>query len=305
MAMTPERELHPGVRLLATDKRGPHRWHVVARAWALGRANPLGVLGLLLILTLIVVGLFAPLIAPYPINGFSGLPSRAPTSEHIFGTDKFGQDIFSRVVFGARISLKVGFFAVGLGTIAGMAVGIVSGYAGGALDMLVQRGVDTLIAFPQLILLLIIIRVLGPSITNVILVVALGIIPGVARVVRGAVLSERQNQYIDAAHALGASDARIVLRHLAPNVMPLGIVIATTLLGTAILAEASLSFLGLGVPPPNPSWGADVSASRTSFPINTWAALFPGLAISLTVLGFNLLGDALRDILDPRLRGSR
>jgi peptide/nickel transport system permease protein len=185
----------------------------------------------------------------------------------------------------------------------GMVIGIVSGYAGGTLDSIVQRCVDTAIAFPQIILLLMVIRVLGPSLFNVILVVAIGIIPGVARVVRGAVLSERRNQYVEAAQAVGASHARIVARHLAPNVLPLGIVVATTLLGTAILAEASLSFLGLGVPPPNPSWGADVSAARTSFPINIWAALFPGLAISLTVLGFNLFGDTLRDVLDPRLRG--
>lgn len=277
----------------------------LARIWNLMRANPLGMLGGFLILVLVVTGVFAPLIAPYPINQFSGIPSRGPAPDHIFGTDKFGQDIFSRVVHGARISLKVGFFAVGLGTLAGMAVGIISGYTGGLADTIVQRAVDTAIAFPQLILLLIVIRVLGPSIVNVILVVAIGIIPGVARVVRGAVLSERQNQYVEAARAIGASGPRIMARHLAPNVVPLGIVIASTLLGTAILAEASLSFLGLGIPPPNPSWGADISAARTSFPINTWAALFPGIAISLTVLGFNLLGDTLRDILDPRLRGSR
>ena len=279
------------------------RWRL-GRLWGVMRANPLGLFGGVLILVLIVVGVFAPLIAPYPINTFSGIPAQGPTAGHIFGTDKFGQDIFSRVVHGARISLEVGFIAVGLGTLAGMAVGIASGYLGGLVDTVVQRCVDTAIAFPQIILLLIVIRVLGPSIVNVILVVAIGIIPGVARVVRGAVLSERQNQYVEAARAMGASDVRVIVRHLTPNVLPLGIVIATTLLGSAILAEASLSFLGLGIPPPNPSWGADISASRTSFPINTYAALFPGLAISLTVLGFNLLGDSLRDILDPRLRGS-
>jgi ABC-type dipeptide/oligopeptide/nickel transport system permease subunit len=262
-------------------------------------------LGGLLIVGLIVVGLFAPLIAPYPINQFSGIPGRPPSQAHLFGTDKFGQDIFSRVVYGARISLQVGFFSVGLGTLIGLAIGMTSGYAGGFVDSVVQRGVDTAIAFPQLILLLMVIRVLGPSITNVIIVVAIGIIPGVARVVRGAVLSERQNAYVEAARATGASGTRIIVRHLTPNVLPLAIVIATTLLATAILAEAALSFLGLGIPPPNPSWGADISVARTSFPINTWAALFPGIAISLTVLGFNLFGDTLRDILDPRLRGTR
>jgi len=150
-----------------------------------------------------------------------------------------------------------------------------------------------------------IVRVLGPSLTNVVIVIAIGVAPPVARIIRGEVLSQRRNAYIEAARATGASGPRIMLRHLAPNVLPLAIVIATTLLGGAILAEASLSFLGLGIPPPNPSWGSDIATSRTSFPLNTWAALFPGLAISLTVLGFNLLGDSLRDILDPRLRGSR
>jgi peptide/nickel transport system permease protein len=286
-------------------KAEPARASLLRRTGKVAIGNPLGTFGAFLILLLIVVGLFAPQIAPYPINKFAGVPARPPTQAHIFGTDKLGQDIFSRVVNGARISLKVGFFAVGIGTLIGLAIGMTSGYAGGILDSVVQRTVDTAIAFPQIILLLIVIRVLGPSINNVILVIAVGIIPGVARVVRGAVLSERQNAYIEAARATGASANRIIWRHLAPNVMPLAIVIATTLLGTAILAEAALSFLGLGIPPPNPSWGADVSASRTSFPINTWAALFPGLAISLTVLGFNLLGDSMRDILDPRLRGSR
>ncbi len=290
-----------------TDAIGPFqqraRTRPLSRAWKLIRANPLGAFGGALVLLLLFVGVFAPLIAPYSINEFAGIPGGGPSAEHIFGTDKFGQDIFSRVVNGARISLMVGFFSVGIGTIAGMAIGIVSGYAGGILDTVVQRCVDTAIAFPQIILLLMVIRVLGPSLFNVILVIAIGIVPGVARVVRGAVLSERRNQYVEAAQATGASHTRIVLQHLAPNVLPLGIVVATTLLGTAILAEASLSFLGLGVPPPNPSWGADVSAARTSFPINTSAALFPGLAISLTVLGFNLFGDTLRDVLDPRLRG--
>lgn len=297
---------HPEARLSteATGLLQPRaRKQPLRQAWQLVRGNPLGALGGALILLLLVVGVFAPLIAPYAINEFAGIPGSGPSASHLFGTDKFGQDIFSRVVNGARISLMVGFFSVGIGTLAGMAIGIVSGYAGGIVDTVVQRIVDTAIAFPQIILLLMVIRVLGPSLFNVILVIAIGIIPGVARVVRGAVLSERRNQYVEAAQAVGASHTRIVLQHLAPNVLPLGIVVATTLLGTAILAEASLSFLGLGVPPPNPSWGADVSAARTSFPINTWAALFPGLAISLTVLGFNLFGDTLRDVLDPRLRG--
>jgi peptide/nickel transport system permease protein len=265
--------------------------------------NPLGLAGLLLVLTLVVVGSLAPFIAPHGQNEMTFVPFQGPSWGHPFGTDEFGRDILSRVIFGARISLAVGFLSVIGGTAAGTIVGMVSGYFGLWVDNLVQRIVDTVMAFPALILLLIIISVLGPSITNVVIVIGLGIIPGVSRVIRGAVLAEKQNQYVEAAQAMGASSFRVVFRHLMPNVMPLAIVIATTLLGGAILAEASLSFLGLGVPPPNPSWGADVSLARNTFPVHVWWAFFPGLAIALTVLGFNFLGDTLRDILDPRLRG--
>ncbi len=273
-------------------------------AWRTVRRTPLGALGLLLILVLVFIGVFAPLIAPYEVNEFAGLPNEAPNGTFWFGTDKFGQDLFSRVVFGARISLQVSFLSVIGGTAVGLLVGSFSGYKGGWFDTVIQRAVDTLIAFPALILLLMIVRLMEPSLRNVIITIAIVIIPGVARVVRGAALAERNNQYIEAATALGATDGRILLRHIIPNMLPLAIVISTTLLGTAILAEASLSFLGLGIPPPNPSWGADINAARNSFPINIAQAFFPGLAITLTVLGFNLLGDGLRDVLDPRLRGS-
>jgi len=266
--------------------------------------NPLGLAGLLLVLTLVVVGSLAPLIAPFGQNQSAGIPFQDPSWGHPFGTDQFGRDIMSRVIFGARISLAVGFLSVIGGTLVGTTVGMVSGYLGGWVDNLIQRAVDTAMAFPGLILLLIIISVLGPSMRNVIIVIGVGIVPGVSRVIRGAVLAEKQNQYVEAAQAAGASSVRVLFRHLAPNVAPLAIVIATTLLAGAILAEAGLSFLGLGVPPPNPSWGADVNLARNAFPVHIWWAFFPGMAIALTVLGFNFLGDALRDILDPRLRGA-
>ena len=266
--------------------------------------NPLGLAGLLLVLTLVVVGTLAPLIAPFGQNESAGIPFQGPSWGHPFGTDKFGRDIMSRVIFGARISLAVGFLSVIGGTLVGTTIGMVSGYFGGWVDNLIQRAGDTVMAFPGLILLLIMISVLGPSIRNVIIVIGVGIIPGVSRVIRSAVLAEKQNPYIEAAQAAGASSARVLFRHLAPNVAPLAIVIATTLLAGAILAEAGLSFLGLGVPPPNPSWGTDVNLARNDFPVHTWWVFFPGLAIALTVLGFNFLGDALRDILDPRLRGA-
>jgi ABC-type dipeptide/oligopeptide/nickel transport system permease subunit len=269
----------------------------------MAQQNPLGVFGALLILLLIVVGLFAPLLAPHASNDFVARPGLGPSASTPFGTDKFGQDIFSRVILGARISLEVGFISVAFGTIVGMIIGAWSGFKGGIMDSAIQRVVDTMIAFPALVFLLVIVRLLGPSIENVIIAIGVLIIPSVARIVRGGALSERNNLYIEAARSIGASDSRILFKHIVPNIFPLAIVIATTLLGTAILAEASLSFLGLGIPPPNPSWGTDISTARGSFPINVSAALFPGIAISLTVLGFNLLGDALRDILDPRLRG--
>jgi len=272
----------------------------------LARRYPLGVLGGVIVLSLVVVGAFAPLIAPHDVNDIGVAPPLSGISRQTpFGTDNLGRDMLSRVIWGARVSLAVGFIAVIGGTVVGAVIGLVSGYMGGPVDSAVQRLLDSLQAFPALVLLLIIIRLLGPSLENVVLVIGLGIIPGVIRIVRGAVLSEKNNAYVEAARAVGATPLRIMFVHIAPNIAALAIVIMTTLLGTAVLAEAALSFLGLGVPPPNPSWGADINAARTNLPVHIPWALFPGLAISLTVLGFNLLGDALRDALDPRLRGAR
>ena len=276
------------------------------RLLRLVRRYPLGALGFVIILSLLVVGVFAPLIAPHDVNEIGVAPPLSGISrETPFGTDNLGRDMLSRVIWGARISLSVGFIAVIGGTIAGTVIGLISGYMGGPVDSAIQRILDSVQAFPALVLLLIIIRILGPSLENVVLVIGLGIIPGVIRIVRGAVLSEKNNAYVEAARAVGATPLRIMFVHIAPNIAALTIVIMTTLLGTAVLAEAALSFLGLGVPPPNPSWGADINAARTNLPVHIPWALFPGLAISLTVLGFNLLGDALRDALDPRLRGAR
>jgi len=282
------------------EARRPSR---VRRVLRVARQNPLGTFGLLLTATLVVVGVFSPVLAPYPADQFVGIPGQGPSRDFPLGTDKFGRDMFSHVIYGARISLQVGFMAVGIGTVAGLLIGAWSGFRGGVVDVVVQRAVDTAIAFPQLLFLLVLVRVLGPSMQNVILAIAILIIPSVARIVRSAALTERNNLYILAARSVGARDTRILIRHIIPNVAPIAIVISTTLLGSAILAEASLSFLGLGIPQPNPSWGADISLARGSYPINVSAALFPGIAISLAVLGFNLAGDALRDIFDPRLRG--
>jgi len=290
----------------AAWRRGPGRAGLAIPRQAIWWAQryPLGAVGLFIVLGLIVIGVLAPIIAPHEVNEIGVGPPLAGLSPSTpFGTDNLGRDILSRVIWGARISLSVGFISVIGGTAVATVIGLISGYMGGLVDSMIQRTMDAVQAFPALILLLIVIRILGPSLENVILVIGLGLMPGVIRIVRGAVLSERNNMYVEAARATGASPWRIIFFHIAPNIAPLVIVVMTTLLGTAVLAEAALSFLGLGVPPPNPSWGADINAARTNLPVHIPWVLFPGAAISLTVLGFNLLGDALRDSLDPRLRG--
>lgn len=284
------------------------RWRRVAY---LIRDNPLGVFGLLVVILLAASAVLAPWVAPFAPDDIGAGPVRAdPSFDHLFGTDRLGRDMFSRVMFGARISLIVGFSSVIFGTFVGTAVGIVSGYIGGWFDSIIQRTVDTAIAFPALLLLLILRQVLGPSIQTLIFAIGIAIIFPVTRIIRGAVLSEKNNQYVEAARALGATTSRILFVHIAPNVLALAIIVMTTVLGLAILAEAALAFLGLGIPEgqqvfgePAITWGRDVNAARNDFPIHIWWAFFPGAAITLTVLGFNLLGDSLRDIFDPRLRG--
>jgi ABC-type dipeptide/oligopeptide/nickel transport system permease subunit len=267
------------------------------------RQNPLGFFGLAIVLLFGFVAIFGTVVAPSDARAISaGGFQESPSLDHFLGTDHLGRDMFSRVIIGSRISLTVGFLSVIFGTLVGTAIGIFSGYVGGSVDNFIQRTVDTAIAFPALLLLLILTAVMGPSMRTIIIAVGIAIIPGVARVVRGAVLSERNNQYVEAARALGASTLRILVFHITPNVGALSIVIMTTLLGTAILAEASLAFLGLGIPS-SVTWGQDVNDARSTFPFHFWQAFAPGAAITLTVLGFNLLGDALRDIFDPRLRG--
>jgi peptide/nickel transport system permease protein len=271
------------------------------------REKPLGTWGgAFVILVLIVVAVGAPLIAPYDPNKQDVDTLFAPPSPaHPFGGDNNGRDVLSRVIYGARISLLVGLTSVALGTTAATVVGMVSGYLGGLVDMLVQRVVDSFMAFPGLVLLLLFVAVFGPGLKNTIFAIALFLVFAPSRVVRATTLSLKQNVYIEAARALGASDARILLRHVLPNLFPVVIVIASIGVGGAILTEASLSFLGLGIPPPSVSWGYMLggSGARSSFLKAPWMAIFPGLALSLTVYAFNMFGDALRDVLDPRLRG--
>jgi peptide/nickel transport system permease protein len=282
------------------------RHGVWQRARRLIRSQPLGTAGLIVILALIAMAIAAPLIAPYDPTDTGGRSLEAPSATHVFGTDDKGRDIFSRVVYGSRTSLQVGIIATIIGVAGGALVGLLSGYFGGWTDSIIQRVMDSLQAFPTLILALIMVAVVGNTITNLMAVVGIATIPGVGRIIRGIVLGEKQNQYVEAARTLGAGSTRVVFRHILPNLLAPIIIIATSILAGAILVEASLSFLGLGTPPPTPSWGGDLSGqARRYFTYAPWMAVFPGIALSLVVLGFNLLGDALRDLLDPRLRGAR
>lgn len=272
----------------------------------LAKKKPLGTVSLLLIVILVLSALFAEALAPHdPIEIFYGHKLEAPNSRFILGTDQTGRDILSRIIYGSRVSLYVGLVSTILGTLGGSVLGIISGYLEGRVDMIMQRVMDGIQAFPGLILALSIVSVLGPSMNNAMLAIAIVLIPSANRVVRGAVMTVKQNQYVDAARALGASDLRMLVKHITPNVTAPIIVLASISLGNQIIIEASLSFLGLGTQPPTPSWGGMLSGGgRTYFEQAPWLAIFPGVAISLAVLGFNLLGDALRDVWDPRMRGT-
>jgi peptide/nickel transport system permease protein len=269
------------------------------------RKKPLGAIGAAIILLLLIVALGAQWLAPYPYDlGVAADRLQGPSLAHPFGTDANGRDLLSRIIWGARISVTIGFGAVALSTLVAVAVGVVSGYFGGWLDLLVQRLVDIWIAFPALVLLVSLVAILGPGLWSTTLVLGILLAPGTARVVRGAVLAMRHQPYVEAARCVGAGHARIVRSVVLPNVSAAILVLATTQLGTAILAESTLSFLGYGVPPPFPTWGAMLSGTGRAFMLQSpWLSIWPGLAISAAVFGFNMLGDALRDILDPRLRG--
>jgi ABC-type dipeptide/oligopeptide/nickel transport system permease subunit len=268
------------------------------------RRKPLGLASALLLVVLVLTAIFADVLAPYdPLETRPEIRLQAPSRAHLFGTDDIGRDVFSRIVHGARISLWVGLLAVGIGTFAGMIIGLACGYWEGRLDIVLQRVMDAIQAIPGLVLALAIVSVLRPNTTNAMLAIAVVIIPGNSRIVRGAVMSAKQNRYVEAAQALGCRQLKIVITHILPNVTAPILVIASIWLGNAILIEASLSFLGLGTQPPTPSWGLMLSSTGRAFMEQApWLAIFPGLAISLAVFGFNLFGDTLRDAWDPKLR---
>lgn len=276
-------------------------WSKLRRA---ARRKPLGAIGAAIILVFVLVATFAPLLAPHdPFLIDSNNLLAAPSWQNWMGTDEYGRDIMSRIIYGARVSIFVGLMAVGIGSSSGALLGLISGYAGGTVDYVIQRVMDTLMAFPTLILALAMVAVLGPSIQNVIIALAIVKLPNACRVVRATTLSVRERPFIVAARNLGLSHARILLVHILPNCLAPFIILATAGLGAAILSEASLSFLGLGTPPPEPSWGAMLSGKTQRYMMEApWLAIAPGLAITLVVFGFNFLGDALRDLLDPHQR---
>ena len=268
------------------------------------RKQPLGTVGAAVVAAMIAAAFFAEIIAPFDpeVNDFEAMLI-PPTWGHWLGTDEFGRDIFSRLVHGARTAMLVGFSAAFVGSTIGLVIGVTSAYFGGKFDILLQRVIDVFIAFPSIILALAVVAILGSSLENVIIAITIPLIPNCARVVRSSALSIREIPYVDAARALGFGHARIVLRHMSPNVMAPYLIMLTTFLGQAILAEASLSYLGLGVQEPTPAWGLMLRSGAEEFAESApWLAIFPGLAITLAVFGFNMFGDALRDVLDPKLR---
>jgi peptide/nickel transport system permease protein len=267
------------------------------------REKPLGAAGGIVVIAMLLIALLAPVLSPMDPLETSPLDRMLPpSSEHLLGTDGVGRDVLSRMIYGARVSLQIGVLATLLGTIAGALIGIISGYKGGRIDFLVQRLMDVLLAFPALILGLMIMAVLGPSIPNVIAAIAIPFTPRANRIARSVTLATKEAVFIQAARGLGLPEMRIIIRHLTPNCVPPFIVLSTALLSSAVLVEASLSFLGLGVPPPHPSWGRSLSESMAYMQRSPWLAIWPGIAISLFVFGANLFGDALRDRLDPRLK---
>jgi len=271
--------------------------------WARLKRNRMAMTGLALVLGLFVVSVGAPWLAPYDPNRIDLKQVLMPPSPaHYLGTDTLGRDVLSRIIYGSRVSLKVGFVAVGLATLIGLLVGALAGYYGGWVDQALMRLVDLMLCFPAFFLILAVIAVLEPSIWNIMAVIGLTGWMGVARLVRAEFLSLREREFVTAARALGAGDVRLILRHMLPNALAPVMVSATLGVAGAILTESALSFLGLGVQPPTPSWGNILTAGKDNIEIAWWLSVFPGLAILVTVMSYNLLGEGIREAIDPRLK---
>lgn len=280
------------------------RWLVTVIWFA--RKKPLGTAGAVVIMVMVIGAVFANILAPYdPLNTDYGAMLQAPSFRHWLGTDTFGRDILSRIIYGSRTALLVGLGASFLGSTIGAIIGVASAYFGGRVDLLVQRLIDIVMSFPIIVLALAVVSILGLGIVNLVLAIAIPFMPRIARVVRSSALAIRETPYVDAARAMGFGHGRIIFRHMLPNVVAPYLIMVTAFLGQAILLEASLSFLGLGVTEPTPAWGLMLKGAAVEFAERApWMAIFPGLAISAAVFGFNLFGDSLRDVLDPKLRTS-
>lgn len=287
-------------RVAGKDQKTIGAWRMTFRRL---RRSHTAVFGMSIAVLVFLVAALADVIAPY---GYADMHPedmlQAPSGKYLLGTDQMGRDVLSRVVHGSRISIYVGVVSTIFGGLVGVLLGIVAAYYGGAIDNAIMRLIDIWVAFPNFLLALVISVILGPSVTNVVIALAIVRVPTQARVVRGTALSVKENDYVQAARAVGARDHRLLLRHILPNCMAPVIVLGTLEVATAIIVEAALSFLGLGTQPPTPSWGWDLRANVVFIEDNPWIAIFPGLAIFITVLGFNLFGDGLRDALDPRLK---
>jgi peptide/nickel transport system permease protein len=293
---------------VSPQKTGDHVRSPFLEVWVrMVREKPLGLIGAFIVFALLGVAIFADILAPYGYAQTSLLHRfRGSSMEHWLGTDQLGRDLLSRIIYGTRVSLSVSLGAAGLGVLLATLIGVTSAFSGGRYDLCVQRFVDAWESLPGLLLLLTIMSLLGPGLFNVTAVLGLSFGIQNSRIIRGAALSVKENAYIEAAQAFGSSNLRIMLLHLLPNVAAIIIVVATIGLGNLILIEASLSFLGFGVPPPHPTWGGMLSLQGLSYMYQApWLAIWPGVALSAAVFGFNMFGDALRDLLDPRLRGGQ
>lgn len=265
--------------------------------------NKLAVTGSIILLLFILMAVFAPFLAPYdPFYMDTEAILSAPSAAHLLGTDNMGRDILSRIFYGARISLRVSIVSVSIATVAGVILGVAAGYFGRITDGIISRILEIMFAFPEVLLALLIMSILGPSLNNIIIAIGIVYTPIFARITRGAVLSVKDSLYVEAARSIGVRDRTIIIRHILPNILSPILVQITLSLAFAILSEASLSFLGIGVEPDIPSWGIMLNNGRAWIEIAWWVGVFPGIAIALAVLGFNILGDGLRDVLDPRLR---